>query len=252
MVNLKRRCADSYSKQQIKKASKLKSEVQFFIKIQRWWRRICKNVFINHTDFLTLEPFRVKTFHLKDNVTRRIYRFDPVSLGKYFLQEGNFMNPYTRAVISNEDLARLDSQLLKINPSSENLVERRESIEQQRKLDNEHAEMCNYLHSQCCAMIDKLDNLNHVNDVTTFINAEFHVEYVLLPLFFNAFRELFTYDNDFACDSIHFIFDELSAKIDDNGNSKFYKSLLIITQGKIAKFISDIVILLPVLIIAEN
>jgi hypothetical protein len=192
-----------------------------------------------------------KTFHLTDVTTGRIYRFDPVSLANYYLQEGNFMNPYTRAAISNEDLARLDSQLLKINPSFENLCERRESIEQQRKLENEHAEMCNYLHSQCCAVIDKLDNLNHVNDVTSFINAEFHVEYVLLPLFFDSFRELFTYDNDFACDSIHIIFDELSAKIDDNnGKSEFYKSLLIITQGKIAKFISDIVLLLPVLVIA--
>ena len=216
--------------------------------IQRWWRKYRTHIFVNNTDFLTLEPFTTRTFHLRDTTTGHIYRFDPVSLGNYYLQEGNFMNPYTRETINNHDLARLDTQIMKFDPTFGSLCARRQSIEHEKKLAYEHAEMCNYLHSQCCEIINKLDNLSYVNDVTSFISAEFHVEYILLPLFFDTFRELFTYDNNFACDSIHYIFDELTEKI-EGVNSKFYKSLLTTTQGKIGKFISDIVFLLPVLII---
>ena len=225
------------------------STIYFVRKIQRWWRHCRTNIFINHTDFLTLEPFTTRTYHLKDSTSGHIYRFNPESLGNYYLQEGNFINPYTRKTISNDDLRRLDAQIMKFDATFESLSARRKSIEHQKKLEYEHTEMCNYLHFQCCEIINKLDNLSHINDVTSFINAEFHVEYIVLPLFFDTFRELFTYDNNFACDSIHYIFDELTAKIDEV-DSKFYKWLLTITQGKISKFISDIKFLLPVLIIS--
>ena len=215
--------------------------------IQRWWRYCRTTIFVNDTDFLTMEPFRCRTFHLKDLLSGRIYRFDPINLANYYFQEGNFSNPYTREIISDDDLHRLDKQVSQIDPTFVCLLEHRQSILQEKQLAREHKEMCDYLHAQCFQLITTIDEFAYVTDNSSFTVASFHFEYTALPHFFDSFRQLFIYDSDFACDSIHFIIDEISDKI-DNTQCHFQRLLILFIHDKINKFVTDLLPILPALI----
>lgn len=81
-------------------------------KIQRGYRQN-KHRFrlyrpVNDTDFLTLEAINCDfIFFLRNHVTKQVFQFNPRNLMQFILTTGNFINPFTREDIADNDLLRL-------------------------------------------------------------------------------------------------------------------------------------------------
>lgn len=63
---------------------------------------------VNDSDFLTLEPLDCKhVFFIRNHDKQQVFQFNPRSLLEFFLTTGNFINPFTRENITDNDLIRL-------------------------------------------------------------------------------------------------------------------------------------------------
>ena len=212
--------------------------------IQRWWRSF---KFINNTDFVTLEPLSGRTFHIKTEA-RHIYRFNVLNLANYYLNEGNFINPYNRQPIRQQDLVKLDKHVQSIDPSFQSLVSLKQKIIVSRQQQRQHEEICQYLHGQCFQiLIQSLSTFTNVYDDQSLAIAIFHYQYTALPSYFDTFRQLFEYDDEFACESITSIIDELNVLMPDT-YSMFNCLLLIFIRDKLKKFVAQILPILPLII----
>jgi hypothetical protein len=215
--------------------------------LQRWWRSF---KFINNTDFVTLDVFSGPTFHIK-NEAGHIYRFDPINLANYFLNEGNFINPYNRQPISQQDLIKLDEHVRSIDPTFQSLVTLRQSIILTQQQRRQHEEMCQFLHEQCFGIIVQSLSTTRIHNDQALTIAIFFYEYTALPQYFDTFRQLFEYDNEFASESISSIIDELTALM-PGANSMFSLLLLIFIRDKLKTFVAQLLPILPLIINARS
>ena len=88
--------------------------------IQTWFRKyrdvLKQYTIINDIDFVTLEKIdsRIK-FTIKNHATKQIFVFNPHHLMRYILDTGQFINPFNRDEIKNQDLLRLHDCYIRLN-----------------------------------------------------------------------------------------------------------------------------------------
>jgi len=183
-------------------------------RIQRWWktrrRRLPPTAFTNDSDFMTLEDITVCPFCLVED-TGHVYQFHPLHLARYFLQEGNFINPYTRKPLNLIELRRLDKMVKTYDPSFVSLCIEQKRITQQRAEEREHLRVCQLLHHECLQLIHRVIQFVQHPQIHQLDKMLFQVEHVMLPHFFDTFRQLFLLDHAFACESIGHILQSLQA-----------------------------------------
>lgn len=177
------------------------------LRIQRWWKKMLNNLpcqcleATNDDDFVTLEPLTVCPFYLVED-TGHVYQFHPLNLAQYFLKEGNFTNPYTRKPLNIVELRRLDNMVKTHDPSFVSLCAEQKRITLQRAQEREHARVCQLLHQECLQLIHRVMQFVQTQQIRRLDRIMFQVEHVLLPQFFDTFRQLFLLDQSFACESI--------------------------------------------------
>ena len=177
------------------------------LRIQRWWKEMLNNIpcqcleATNDDDFVTLEPITVCPFYLVED-TGHVYQFHPLNLAQYFLKEGNFTNPYTRKPLNIVELRRLDNMVKFHDPSFVSLCAEQKRITLQRSQEREHARVCQLLHQECLQLIHRVTQFVQTQQIRRLDWIMFQVEHVLLPQFFDTFRQLFLLDQSFACESI--------------------------------------------------
>ena len=187
------------------------------IRIQRWWKKITYAKTLrkrldatNENDFLTLESITVCPFYLVED-TGHVYQFHPLNLAQYFLKEGNFTNPYTRKPLNIVELRRLDKMVKIYDPSFVSLCDEQKRITIQRSQEREHARVCQLLHQECLQLIHRVMQFVQTQQIRRLDRMMFQVEHVLLPQFFDTFRQLFLLDQSFACESISHILQVMNA-----------------------------------------
>lgn len=96
-------------------------------RIQRFFRRHVRG-FINHEDFMTLDPFTTGPVFRHVVELNQVYRFHPLHLWRYFQEAGLLRNPYTQADFNPVELKRLQKLLKRVDPqfSCDLLAERDE------------------------------------------------------------------------------------------------------------------------------
>lgn len=196
------------SRRKRRKIEQNKYNCDAVIRIQRWWKKmmhtktLCKRLnATNENDFLTLESITVRPFYLVED-TGHVYQFHPLSLAQYFLKEGNFTNPYTRKPLNIVELRRLDKMVKTHDPSFVSLYNEQKRITIQRSQEREHARVCQLLHQECLQLIHRVMQFVQTQQIRRLDRMMFQVEHVLLPQFFDTFRQLFLLDQSFACESI--------------------------------------------------
>lgn len=202
------------------------------IKIQKWWRKVYQ-VFVNPTDFVTLEPITKRFFKLIE-AENMIFRFDPVSLGKYFLENGLFHNPYTRRPLNEVELRRLDKSIHEYDPTFTSLYTYHQDIARCRAEQREHEQTCELLHQESLRVLSDLLTLTNYdqrqqrtfgrhyrrnNNNNNNINMMYTMGVVvdeILPQYFNTFRQLYLFDNNFATDSVLNVISKLETMLADH------------------------------------
>ena len=243
-----------------------RKHIHFIRRIQKWYR-MCKKYknkslcccssssssssvpfYTNQSDFITLEPITVCPFCLVEE-TGHMYQFHPMSLAQYFLQEGNFINPYTRKPLNVIELKRLDKMVKQYDSHFVCLYEEHKRITIQRSQEREHVRVCQMLHQECVQLVPSiLALLNHQNmSVST---AMFRMCNVIFPRFFETFCQLFIFDQSFACESAVYIINMLREIWNNKTIASTPQSCHIIevAVGMLNDFIHHIMPILPAFI----
>ena len=188
-----------------KRSNVLVCEIAAARAIQRWWRRLkTKLIFVNDSDFVTLESLErlEHPFWLVED-TQHVYRFHPLSLAQWFLQEGKFINPFTRSPLNIIEIKRLDRAVQQLDASFVCLAAEHTRITAEQRRRREHEQTCRMLHEECINLLQDIMDISdgrHDLDVIMFQLAS-----VYLPRYFHTFRQLHALDHEFACDSIMYV-----------------------------------------------
>lgn len=174
--------------------------------IWRWWRHLknLRNVkYVNETDFLTMEPIVInRPFFLIED-TQHVYQFHPLSLAQWFVQEGNFHNPYTRTPLNIVEIKRLDKAIRRFDPTFLCLATEHARITLEQRRKREHEQTCRLLHEE------SMNLLQDILELTSNANASNNMDIILyrlcsvcLPRYYQTFQQLYLLDSAFATDSI--------------------------------------------------
>lgn len=85
--------------------------------ISRWYKKKY-SLYLNHTDFATMDKFTHPVAYLYDSKKQGVYRFNAVSLAEYFTTQCVLTNPYTREKLSDSQLKYI-TNLLKNNGNAD-------------------------------------------------------------------------------------------------------------------------------------
>ena len=207
--------------------------------------------YTNDTDFLTLDVISVEPFCLIEE-TNHIYQFDPLNLAKYYLKEGNFVNPYNRRPLNQIELRRLDKIIKKFHPGILSLCDEQKRISLLRAQENEHLRVCQFLHRECMQLVSSVLYFVKNNNIP-FRKALYRLQRVSLPDYFQHFRQLFLFDYSFACDSISYTINILQEFWNDSTITTTREGCNIVENviSTLTKFMSFVVPMLPILYSSE-
>jgi hypothetical protein len=170
--------------------------------IQRWWKKIYRTrKYVNDHDFLTLEPIDVVPFLLIEE-TGHVYQFHPHTLAKYFVQEGNLVNPFNRKPLNVIELKRLDKMVKKYDSTFLCLTEEQRRITLARSEEREHVRVCQLLHQDCVQIVGHLLRICGQVPRVPMYRVLFQLNQVIFPQYFHTFRQLYLLDYAIACESI--------------------------------------------------
>ena len=224
------------------------------ITIQRWWRHQ-HPLYVNDTDFSTLEEFVPnQTFFCLIESTGHIYRFNPITLAKYFTEFGLFINPYTRHDLNRIELHRLDCHLQKCDPPHPvNMCNTYISISLQRSQEREHERSCQFLHNECINLITRVGRLVTMTNIFPLHIILNELTLEVLPNYFDTFRQLFLLDSDFSCESVMYVATTLCRMTNNIEHVCTREKLFILktTIGILNDFISIVLPSLPALLQSE-
>jgi hypothetical protein len=223
------------------------------IVLQNWWRsqrKMRSEIHVsNDTDFVTLESITVKPFYLIED-TGHIYQFHPMNLAQYFMKEGNFVNPYTRKPLNQVELRRLDRMVDFYDATFVSLYEEQKRITIQRSQEREHIRVCQLLHQECTQMMLTAVRIIKRARPNTSEQTMFQIEHVIMPKFFDTFRQLFLFDQSFACESIKSIIKGLCDLWNDASSITTREGCYVLETmiGSLSQFVTTIIPMMPAML----
>ena len=226
-------------------------DLKKIIRIQRWWRRLHQK-FVNDTDFFTLDKIHVPPFVLVEE-QNHVFQFHPLSLTRYFLKEGNFINPYNRRPLDVIELKRLDKYVKIYNPNLLSLYEEHKRINLLRRREREHLQTCQLLHEESIKLLTNVLRLVK-NKPHSYRKNLYQIQSIYFPEYFQTFRQLYLLDYSMACDSISYIIYKFEESWEDVSISKTRESCHIIEYVRLmlSIFVNNILPMFPVIYNSNN
>ena len=172
------------------------------VKIQRWWKKRYRRFhFVNDHDFITLDNIDVSPFILVEE-TGHVYQFHPHTLAKYFVQEGNFVNPFNRKPLNVIELKRLDRMVKTYDPDFICLAEEQRRITLARIEEKEHVRVCQVLHEDSVQIVGHILRICRQLPRIPLHRVLFQLNQIIFPQYFHTFRQLYLLDYRVACESV--------------------------------------------------
>lgn len=131
---------------------------------------------VNDNDFLTLELLDCKhLFFIRNHDQHQVFQFNPRSLLEFFLTTGNFINPFTRENITDNDLIRLHRWYISLHEApaltyrvgssvytmtqQTNILSVKRSVSINRREETQRGQTIMRLNSQCDEIINSIVEL---------------------------------------------------------------------------------------------